>query len=70
MFVWTGKKAIVHVLLSCLALVHDVGEILAQEAGSGAQLGGCDIVEVSLLMDFSKIRDCGLSFEEPPLALG
>jgi hypothetical protein len=35
MFGWTGKKAIVHNL--ALTLVHDVGEILAQEAGYGAQ---------------------------------
>lgn len=45
-------------------------ETLAQEAGSDAQQGGCDIVRVSLVMDFSRIRDCGLSFEEPLLALG
>jgi len=51
-------------------LVHDVGEILAQEAGSGAQQGECDIFQVSLMVESCRVCDCGFSFEEPPLALG
>ena len=68
MFGWTEKKAIVHDLV--LALAHDVGEILAQEAGSGAQQGRCDYFQISLMVEYGRICDCGLSFEEPPLALG
>lgn len=59
MFGWTGKKAI----------VHDVREILAQEAGSDAQQGGCDVVLVSLKMKSCRICDDEFGFEEPPLAL-
>ena len=43
-------------------LVHDVEEILAQEAGSDAQQGGCDDIQVSLMVKFCRIRDCGLRF--------
>jgi hypothetical protein len=53
MFDLTGKKAIVHDLV--LALVHDVEEILAQEASSGAQQCMCDVVLVGLMIESCRI---------------